>query len=153
MKKIILLLFCFINISLLAQVEPKEAIVISKDSINSNENLPISIVEDVPSTNDCKELLKRDKLDCFNKNIYEHIKKHFRYPDKAARKKITGKVLITFTINKEGYVENILTSGADELLMEEARRIISLLPRFNPGTQRGKPINVQYSMPLTFRLQ
>lgn len=134
----IIFLFVFASISLFAQ-EEKEYSFIELDQF--------------PSTFECEKLEKNIKQDCFNLKMQEHFKKHFKYPKKAERKNITGKVLISFIINKEGYVENITTTGAHEILMEEAKRIISLLPRFKPGIVNGKPVKVQYSMPLTFRLK
>ena len=70
------------------------------------------------------------------------------------KKKITGRVIVSFIINKEGEIKSITTKGPEngKILEEEARRIISLLPKMKPGTQRGEPVNVRYSIPINFSL-
>ena len=83
----------------------------------------------------------------------EHIKKHFKYPKKAQRRNIQGRVYVQFVIDKEGNVVDVDTRGADPILQTEARRIFSLLPKMKPGVQRGKPVNVRYAMPLNFKFK
>lgn len=135
MKKIIFL-FCLISFSLFAQ----------------EKELSFIELEEYPSMPACEEVNRDYKKDCFNLKMQQHIKKHFKYPKKALRKGISGRVMITFVINKEGNIENITTTGAHEILMKEAKRIVSLLPKFKPGYLNGEPVKVQYGLPITFRL-
>jgi TonB family protein len=85
--------------------------------------------------------------------INKHVKKHFRYPDVAQEMGIQGRVLTTFIIDKDGTITNIQMRGPDKNLEVEAKRIISLLPQMIPGKQRGRPVRVPFSIPITFRLQ
>lgn len=124
-----------------------------KSEKNNEEEILITLIENIPVYPGCNEVNKGYKKDCFNLKMQQHFKKHFKYPKKALRKGISGRVMVTFVINKEGNIENITTIGAHEILMKEARRIVSLLPKFKPGYLNGEPVKVQYSMPLTFRLQ
>ncbi|MGB3151055.1 MAG: energy transducer TonB, partial [Maribacter sp.] len=59
---------------------------------------------------------------------------------------------IMFTIDKEGNVGDIKTKGPAPILENEARRIISLLPKFQIGSQNGVPKKVPYSIPINFKL-
>ena len=75
-----------------------------------------------------------------------------RYPEMARRAGIEGRVFIQFIVNEEGEVEHPrvirgIGGGADE----EALRVVSLA-EFTPGMQRGRPVRVQYALPIYFRL-
>ncbi|MEL0072861.1 MAG: energy transducer TonB [Flavobacteriaceae bacterium] len=85
--------------------------------------------------------------------INKHVKKHFRYPEIAQEMGIQGRVLTTFIIDKDGTINNIQMRGPDKNLEVEVKRIISLLPQMIPGKQRGRPVRVPFSIPITFRLQ
>ena len=83
----------------------------------------------------------------------KHIVKNFRYPDIAQEMGIQGRVYINFIISKDGSISNIRMRGPDKNLENEAKRIISKLPKMIPGKQRGRPVRVPFSIPITFRLQ
>ncbi|REL24317.1 TonB family protein [Rhodohalobacter sp. SW132] len=81
------------------------------------------------------------------------IQQDIRYPEMARRAGIEGRVYIQFIVNEEGDVENPqvirgIGGGADE----EALRAVQHA-KFKPGIQRGRPVRVQYSLPVVFRLQ
>ncbi len=59
---------------------------------------------------------------------------------------------MNFVISSEGTITNIRMRGPDKVLEEEAKRIISLLPDFVPGKQNGQPVNVPFTIPITFKL-
>ncbi|MCZ4696503.1 energy transducer TonB [Ancylomarina euxinus] len=81
------------------------------------------------------------------------IKSNVKYPESARRKYITGRVYIGFVINKEGKVEDgkVLRS-IDPALDREALRVISNMPNWKPGKQRGKSVKVSYTFPINFHL-
>jgi protein TonB len=66
---------------------------------------------------------------------------------------IQGRVFVNFIIAKDGSIIDIKMRGPDKNLEKEAKRIISLLPQMIPGKQRGRPVRVPFSIPITFRLQ
>lgn len=81
------------------------------------------------------------------------LQKNIRYPEMARKAGIEGRVIVQFIVNEEGKVENPrvirgIGGGCDE----EALRAVSLA-EFKPGRQRGRPVRVQYSLPVIFRLQ
>lgn len=90
----------------------------------------------------------------FPGNVYEWISANLKYPEAARRKNIEGKVILSFVVNKTGQVEKveIARSSGNDLLDNEAVRVISLMPLWKPGRDKGKTVNVAYSLPLTFAL-
>ena len=63
-------------------------------------------------------------------------------------------VLITFVIDKKGKVKDVeIIRGVERSLDKEAKRVIESLPKFAPGKQRGKPVQVQFTVPIKFKLQ
>lgn len=81
------------------------------------------------------------------------LQRKIRYPQMARRAGIEGRVYVQFIVNEQGEVERPqvirgIGGGADE----EALRVVSEA-NFKPGYQRGRPVRVQYSLPIFFRLQ
>ena len=76
-----------------------------------------------------------------------------RYPEIAQEMGIQGRVYVNFIISKNGNITNIRMRGPDKNLEKEAERIIARLPRMTPGKQRGRPVRVPFSIPITFRLR
>ena len=116
-------------------------------------DVPFAIIEDVPLYPGCERVPKSQRRDCFQKEIQKHINKNFRYPEIAQEMGIQGRVFVQFTIQKDGSISGIRTRGPDKNLEKEANRIISKLPRMTPGKQRGRPVRVPFSIPITFKLQ
>ncbi len=119
-------------------------------------DVPFAVIEDVPIFPGCeKEKGKGAKAmrDCFNKSMQKHIRKNFRYPEIAQELGIQGRVSVVFTIQKDGSIGNVRMRGPDKNLEKEAARIIGKLPKMTPGKQRGRPVRVPFSIPITFKLQ
>ena len=78
---------------------------------------------------------------------------HVAYPKEAAEKKIQGRVIVQFVVMKDGSIANArVIRSVDPLLDAEALRVIGLMPKWKPGTQRGQAVDVKFTMPITFRL-
>jgi len=85
-----------------------------------------------------------------NKYLYENIK----YPQMAKESGIQGRVFVTFVVEKNGEVTDVrvlrgIGGGCDE----EAIRVVENMPKWTPGKQRGKPVRVQFNLPIKFTLQ
>ena len=81
------------------------------------------------------------------------IQEQIRYPEKARMAGIEGRVIIQFIVNEEGRVENPrVVRGIGGGCDEEALRVVSNA-HFKPGKQRGKPVRVQFSLPVIFKLR
>lgn len=76
------------------------------------------------------------------------------YPPIARENDIEGTVYIRFVIDKNGEVTNVeVARGADKILNEAALNHVKKMPAWKPGKQRGKPVKVQYVVPIRFKLQ
>lgn len=114
--------------------------------------VPFAVIESVPVFPGCTG--NNDQLRaCFQRKMQEHLQKNFRYPEIAAEMGINGKVFVFFLIDKNGKVSRIQSRGPDKMLEDEAERIISKLPKMEPGKQRNKPVGVPYSVPINFQLR
>jgi periplasmic protein TonB len=79
------------------------------------------------------------------------VQNRTNYPQAAIEKKIRGTVFLTFIVEKDGTVSNVtIVKGVDPLLDDEAVKVISGSPKWTPGLQRGEPVRVRYSIPLSF---
>ena len=120
-----------------------------------DEEVPFAVIEDVPVFPGCEGVAKNKRLECFMEQMAKHIKKNQQYPERAMEDGIQGRVSVLFVIDKDGGISNVQVRGpkGGELLEKEAKRVIEKLPKFKPGMQRGKPVKVKYSQPITFKLQ
>ena len=133
------------------QEEVVEEVEVLEEEVDVD--VPFAIIEDVPLFPGCERVPKSDRRKCFQEQIQKHISKNFRYPEIAQEMGIQGRVFVQFMIGKDGNISGIRTRGPDKNLEKEANRIISKLPRMTPGKQRGRPVRVPFSIPITFRLQ
>jgi protein TonB len=81
------------------------------------------------------------------------LQRKVKYPEMARRAGIEGRVTVQFIVNERGEVENPrvirgIGGGCDEAALEAVKQA-----KFTPGMQRGRPVRVQYSLPIVFRLQ
>lgn len=126
-----------------------------KSKINDHEIFNFSVVESKPIFPGCENLAtENEKFMCFIKNIKQYIAENYEFPELARQMGIQGKVYINFVIEKNGKVSNVtIARGVDKLIDDEAIRIIKLLPKFIPAMQRGKPVRMEYTVPINARLQ
>lgn len=84
----------------------------------------------------------------------EFIKNNVKYPAKAEVLKREGKVIVQCTIEKDGTLSDIkVARSVSPELDQEAIRVVSTMPKWKPGMQRGKAVRVRYSLPVTFKLE
>lgn len=86
--------------------------------------------------------------------LMEFIAKNLRYPVKAQKEGIQGRVIARFIVEKDGSVSNLAVArrSASSELDAEAIRVLSTMPKWTPGKQRGKEVRVKYTVPIAFRL-
>ncbi len=111
-------------------------------------------VDEIPLFDSCEDVAIAKQNKCFSSQINKHVSDNLVYPKNSYRKRIQGRVLVNFIINKEGNVEitNTLFPYKGEELRDEANRIVKKLPRFIPGKQSGVKVNVQYSLKMKFNI-
>lgn len=81
------------------------------------------------------------------------IYKNLSYPQDAKNNGIEGKVILRFVVTKEGnIVQPIIVKGLYPSIDKAVLDIVTKIPKFEPGSNGGKPVNVWYSIPITFKL-
>ena len=81
------------------------------------------------------------------------LSKTIKYPAEAEKAGTQGRVIATFVVRKDGSISDArVVKSVDPLLDAEALRVINAMPAWIPGTQNGKPVNVKYTVPISFRL-
>ena len=82
------------------------------------------------------------------------LAKNIKYPVEAQQAKIEGRVIVRFVVGRDGSVSDVeVMRGVSPELDAEAVRVVSMMPKWIPGKQRGKAVAVKYTMPIMFRLQ
>ena len=82
------------------------------------------------------------------------LAKNIKYPISAQQAKIEGRVIVQFVVGRDGSVSDAkVMRGVNPELDAEAVRVVSIMPNWIPGKQRGKAVAVKYTMPIMFRLQ
>ena len=82
-----------------------------------------------------------------------YVGQNIKYPAEVIAKGIEGRVLVQFVVNKEGNLQDIkVVKGIDPLIDQEAILVISSMPKWTPGKQKGKAVNVQFIIPLQFQI-
>jgi len=85
--------------------------------------------------------------------FYQFLATEIKYPADARRRNITGKVFVMFVVEKDGSISNVKALRApSEDLGKEAVRAMSASPKWMPGTQNGRVVRVQYTVPINFTL-
>ena len=86
--------------------------------------------------------------------LRKFIANAIKYPVIAQENGIQGKVYVTFVVDRDGGISDAkIARGVDPSLDKEALRVVSTLPKWKPGKQRGKPVRVSYTVPISFVLQ
>jgi len=97
-----------------------------------------------------------EKMPAFPGGDEERVKflrENIKYPEEARKNGISGTVFISFVVEKDGKITNVkLLRGVHELLDNEALRVVKMMPAYEPGIQRGKPVRVQFNIPIQFNL-
>jgi len=88
-----------------------------------------------------------------NMALRNFIAKNVEYPETARKNDIEMTIYVKFIVDKTGKVINpSIARGGNDELEAESLRVINLLPDFKPGTQSGKAVNVEYTLPISFKL-
>lgn len=85
--------------------------------------------------------------------LMKYLNSNIKYPVEAHKAGIQGRVVVSFVVNKDGTVKDAkIVRSVDKSIDAEALRVISAMPKWQPGYQDGKAVSVRYTVPVTFRL-
>lgn len=135
-------------------------------AVNIEYTVPIIFALDKDKKTDCDKAARVNK----NGDVYfivdempnfpggdnalrKYIAENVKYPGIAKKEGIQGKVYVTFVVDVDGSVSDVkIARGVDPSLDKESLRVISSLPKWKPGKEKGKAVKVQYTVPITFAL-
>lgn len=134
-------------------------------TVKGDPNAEIKIDEPVGNS-DVKQVTEEDPNKIFTavekepgfqggiEKFYKYLQNNIHYPAVAKENNVQGKVFVTFVVERDGSLTDIkvvrgIGSGCDE----EAQRVLRNSPKWTPGIQNGRPVRVQYTMPISFTLQ
>ena len=107
------------------------------------EDIPFVLVEQKPT-------FMGGDANTFSRWISQHV----NYPEIAQQNGVQGRVTVQFTVMKDGSVGGVkLLRGIDPYLDKEALRVVASSPRWEPGRQRDRAVNVTYQFPVVFTLR
>ena len=83
----------------------------------------------------------------------DYIQKHIEYPVIASENGIEGTVFLSFVVDTCGGVSRVtIMKGVDPSINKEAKRVVKSAPQWEPGKQKGRPVKVQFIVPVVFTL-
>lgn len=129
-------------------IQENDALV--NDPVTSTVVLPKDTIKTVPFT----VVEVKPKFQGGDENLFtKWVASNLVYPELAVKDSIQGRVIVQFDVSDKGKVENVkVVRGVFSLLDEEAHRVVSLSPDWEPGLQDGKPVRVRYTFPVIFLL-
>ena len=87
-------------------------------------------------------------------NFSRWVNAHVIYPEIAKENGVQGRVMLQFTVMRDGTVGKVkVLRGVDSSLDKEAVRVVSSSPKWTPGKQRDRAVNVTYTFPVIFQLR
>ncbi len=119
-----------------------------------DEVVPFVSVMNKPVFPGCESAPKEELVACFHAQLLREISKDFEYPVMPKEMNIEERIFVRFEINKKGKVVHAkVVKGNDPDLKKEALRLVRSIPDMQPATQRGKPVSVSFTIPISFSLK
>ncbi len=118
------------------------------------EDVPFAIIEEVPVFPGCTGTRKQ-KGDCLNKKIKKHVVRRFNAELAGDLGLSPGKkkIWVVFRIDPKGNITDVNARAPHPRLKKEAIRVAKTLPKMTPGKQRGVPVGMKYTLPISFNVE
>ena len=130
----------------LAKMDPDNMVI---------ELIPVNIIKPDATDADVYEVVENmpEFPDGGMPGLMKYLSDNIRYPEAAHKAGTQGRVTVQFVVGKDGSIGNVsILRAVDPDLDAEAIRVISSMPKWKPGTQKGEPVKVKYTVPVMFRL-
>jgi TonB family C-terminal domain len=124
------------------------------NSVEPLQKLPAELPAKVNSETVFEVVEKMPEFKGGQSALMHYLNNSIKYPVTAQAEGIQGRVIVQFIVDADGSInEPVVARSVDESLDKEALRVISKMPSWIPGQQRGKPVRVKYTVPIKFKLQ
>lgn len=137
----------------------EETTIASSEETGENveiKDIAVAVDEDAPEEEEIFEIVEEspDFPNGGMVGLLQYLSKNIKYPTVAQETGAQGRVTVQFVVNKDGSIVDVkVLRGVDPYLDKEAVRVISTMPKWKPGKQRGKPVRCKYTVPVMFKLQ
>lgn len=136
-----------------ALADSKNAEMATQEVGNATEVANGEPTEQKPKKTPKKVYTVVEEMPTFNGNLNQWLAENMKYPLEAVKNKEQGHVVVQFIISEEGEVmEPKIIRSVSPSLDKEALRVLSSMPKWNPGKANGKPVAVRYMLPVSFKL-
>ncbi|HLV14338.1 MAG TPA: energy transducer TonB [Xanthomarina sp.] len=132
-------------------IEVEEVFV---EEVEEDVEVPFAVIENVPVFPGCESGNNEAKKACMNEKLSKFIANKFN-TDLAGDLGLSGiqRISVFFKIDKTGEIVDVKARAPHPRLEQEAIRVVGLLPKMQPGKQRGKAVRVPYFLPIKFQVQ
>lgn len=123
--------------------------------LNAEVDTVQHIVEEMPRFPGCENqgLSTKEVDQCAKKKLLLYIYGKLKYPKKARKQGAEGMARVQFVVDRTGEIIDIkVLHGITKEIKKTILKLIEAMPRWRPGTQRGKPVKVLYTLPINFKL-
>ncbi len=97
---------------------------------------------------------KAERRTCVDQKLLEFVYSNIKYPVLARENGVQGLVVVNFVVEKDGSITDIqIVRDIGAGCGQEAVRIVKMMPKWNPGKQRGRPVRVRFTLPIRFKLE
>ncbi|MBJ6368223.1 energy transducer TonB [Snuella sedimenti] len=136
------------------ELQKEQDIIVEDIEVEENIEVPYAVVEQVPVFPGCEEGDRLQQKACTSEAIVKFVRENFN-TGIAEEFGLQGRqrINILFKIDKNGSVQSVQSRANHLVLEEEVERVMGLLPKFQPGKQRDKPVTVPYSLPFIFETE
>ena len=123
------------------QGKPTKIVIVGDKENPDNKEEPYTMVEQMP------------QFPGGMKALMEYISTNLRYPEDAKQEKTEGRVIARFTVKEDGSITDVnIIRGVSPSIDAEAVRVLSGMPKWEPGMQNGKTVPTLYTVPVVFRI-
>ena len=120
------------------------------------KHIPVTVDEEVVVEDEIFVIVEENPQfpDGGTAGLLQYLGKNIKYPTIPQENGTQGRVTVQFVVNKDGSIVDVkVIRGVDPYLDKEAVRVISTMPKWIPGKQRGVPVRCKFTVPVTFKLQ
>lgn len=135
----------------------RESDIAASDPTDAPVIIPIPVEVPEETVEEETEFIIVEEMPMFGSgtaDLMKYLSANIKYPTVSAEQGVQGKVVVQFVVGIHGEILNpVVVKSVDPYLDKEAIRVISTMPKWKPGKQRGKAVRVKYTVPVVFKLQ
>lgn len=110
--------------------------------------------QEIKKDDDNKVSTVAEQMPSFKGNVNRWLSQNLTYPAEAVEKRIEGRVIAKFIVEKDGSISNVqVVRSVHPLLDKQAVDVLMRMPKWNPGKNNGQPARIWFTLPVNFRLQ